>query len=56
MRLSAAGTSADPVLAATTLALACKSMFVVGAMVIGLVVGARLENLAHGDHHRMSLG
>jgi uncharacterized membrane protein YjjB (DUF3815 family) len=56
MRLSAAGTSADPVLAATTLALACKSMFVVGAMVIGLVVGARLENLAHRDHHRMSLG
>jgi uncharacterized membrane protein YjjP (DUF1212 family) len=47
MRLSAAGTSADPALAAATLALACKSMFVVGAMTIGLLVGAGLANLAH---------
>jgi uncharacterized membrane protein YjjB (DUF3815 family) len=46
MRLSAAGTSADPALAAATLALTYKSVFVVGAMVIGLLVGARLSNLA----------
>jgi uncharacterized membrane protein YjjP (DUF1212 family) len=47
MRLSAAGTSADPALAAATLALSYKSVFVVGAMVLGLLVGARLSNLAH---------
>jgi hypothetical protein len=45
MRLSAGGT-ADPALAAATLALTYKSVFVVGAMVVGLVVGARLANLA----------
>ena len=45
MRLSAAGNAADPALAAATLALSFKSMFVVGAMAIGLVVGARLANL-----------
>ena len=47
MRLSAAGTAADPALAAATLALSSKSVFVVGAMAIGLLVGARLANLAH---------
>jgi uncharacterized membrane protein YjjP (DUF1212 family) len=46
MRLSAAGTSADPALAAVTLALVCKSVFVVGAMTIGLLAGARLANAA----------
>jgi uncharacterized membrane protein YjjB (DUF3815 family) len=46
MRLSAGGTSADPALAAATLALASKSVFVVGAMAIGLLVGARLASLA----------
>jgi uncharacterized membrane protein YjjB (DUF3815 family) len=50
VRLSAAGTAADPALAAATLALSLKSMFVVGAMAIGLLVGARIANLAsrHG--------
>ena len=49
MRLSAAGTAADPALAAATLALSFKSVFVVGAMAIGLLLGARLANLAHRD-------
>jgi uncharacterized membrane protein YjjP (DUF1212 family) len=44
MRLSAAGTTADAALAATTLALSCKAAFVVSAMVIGLLVGAWLAN------------
>ena len=47
MRLSAAGTSADPAIAAATLALSFKSVFVVGAIAIGLLIGARLANLAH---------
>jgi uncharacterized membrane protein YjjP (DUF1212 family) len=47
MRLSAAATAADPALAATALALAAKSVFVVGAMTIGLLVGARFGNLVH---------
>jgi uncharacterized membrane protein YjjB (DUF3815 family) len=46
MRLSAAGSTADPALAAATLALSSKSVFVVAAMTIGLLVGARLANLA----------
>ncbi len=46
MRLSAAGAAADPALAAATLALSFKSVFVVGAMAIGLLVGARLADLA----------
>lgn len=50
MRLSAAGTAADPVLAAATLALSFKSVFVVGAMATGLLVGARLANLASRRH------
>jgi uncharacterized membrane protein YjjP (DUF1212 family) len=41
MRLSAAGSAADPSLAAATLALSFQSIFVVGAMTIGLMVGAR---------------
>jgi uncharacterized membrane protein YjjP (DUF1212 family) len=45
MRLSA-GVAADPVLAATTLAHVVTSMLVVAAMVIGLLLGARLANLA----------
>ncbi len=49
MRLSAAGTAADPALAAATLALSFKSVFVVGAMALGLLVGARLANLAIGE-------
>jgi len=47
MRLSAAGTAADPVLAAATLALFLKSVFVVGAMALGLLIGARVANLAY---------
>jgi uncharacterized membrane protein YjjB (DUF3815 family) len=47
MRLSAAGTMADPTLAATILALASKSVFVVGAMVVGLLGGALLANVGH---------
>jgi uncharacterized membrane protein YjjB (DUF3815 family) len=47
MRLSAAGTAADPALAAATLALSYKAVFVVGAMAIGLLVGAQLANLTH---------
>ena len=47
MRLSAAGMAADPALAAATLALSSKSVFVIAAMAIGLVVGARLADLAH---------
>jgi hypothetical protein len=35
------------VLAAVTLALFSKSVFVVSAMTIGLLVGARLTDLAH---------
>ena len=48
MRLSASGTAADPALAATTLALAFKSAFVVGAMAIGLLAGAKLADLTVG--------
>jgi uncharacterized membrane protein YjjP (DUF1212 family) len=47
MRLSAAGTSADPAIAAATLALAFKSVFVAGAIALGLLLGDRLANLAH---------
>ena len=39
MRLSAGGPAADPALAAATLALSFSSVFVVGAMVIGLLIG-----------------
>jgi uncharacterized membrane protein YjjB (DUF3815 family) len=55
MRLSAAGTAADPALAAATLALSFKSVFVVGAMAIGLLVGARIADLI-SRRHRMSRG
>jgi uncharacterized membrane protein YjjP (DUF1212 family) len=47
MRLSAAGTSADAAIAAATLALSFKSVFVVGAIALGLLIGARLATLAH---------
>jgi uncharacterized membrane protein YjjB (DUF3815 family) len=50
MRLSAAGLAADPALAAATLALSFKSVFVVGAMAIGLLVGARLADLSSRRH------
>ena len=64
MRLSAAGTSADPAIAAATLALSFTSVSVVGAIALGLLIGARLANVAHRsgpssqdrDHHRMSHG
>jgi uncharacterized membrane protein YjjP (DUF1212 family) len=46
MRLSGAGAAADPSLAAATLALTSKSVFVVGAMAIGLLAGARIASLA----------
>ena len=46
IRLSAAGTTADPALAAATLALSGKSVLVVGAMAIGLLAGARIVHLA----------
>jgi uncharacterized membrane protein YjjP (DUF1212 family) len=55
VRLSAAGSAADPALAAATVALSFKAAFVLGAMAIGLLVGARLATLAH-VHHRMSRG
>ena len=55
MRLAAAGPAADPALAAVTLALSFKSVFVVGAMALGLMVGARLADLA-SRRHRMSQG
>ena len=55
MRLSAAGTAADPALAAATLALSFKSVFVVGAMAIGLLLGARIADLT-SRRHRMSDG
>ena len=45
IRMSAAGTVVDPVLASTTLALSFKAEFVVGAIAIGLLIGARLANL-----------
>jgi hypothetical protein len=51
MRLSAAGMAADPALTAATVALSAKSAFVVGAMAIGLLVGARIADLTHP--HRM---
>ena len=47
IRLSAAGTAADPALAAATLALSFDSVFVVGAMAIGLLVRARLADLTY---------
>ena len=47
MRLSVAGVTAHPALAAATLALSSKSVFVVAALAIGLAVGARLAGLAH---------
>ena len=46
IRLSAANTAVDPMLASTTLALSFKSVFVVGAIAIGLLIGARIANLA----------
>ena len=47
IRLSAAGTAVDPTLASLTVALSIKSVFVVGAIALGLLIGARLANLAH---------
>ncbi len=47
MRLSAAGSAADPALAAATLALSFKSVFVVGAIALGLLIGARVASLTH---------
>jgi uncharacterized membrane protein YjjB (DUF3815 family) len=47
IRLAAAATAVDPMLASTTLALSFKSVFVIGAIAIGLLIGARLANLAH---------
>jgi uncharacterized membrane protein YjjP (DUF1212 family) len=47
IRLSAAGTVVDQTLASTTVALSFKSVFVVGAIAIGLLIGARLANLTH---------
>jgi uncharacterized membrane protein YjjP (DUF1212 family) len=46
IRLSA-GTVVDPILAATTVALSFKSMFVIGAIALGLLIGARLAHWAH---------
>ena len=50
MRLSTAGAAADPALVAATLALSFQSIFVVGAIAIGLMVGARLatRRRSHG--------
>jgi uncharacterized membrane protein YjjB (DUF3815 family) len=50
IRLAAAGTAADPAVAAATLARSCQSVFVVGAMVIGLLVGAWLANPINRQH------
>jgi uncharacterized membrane protein YjjP (DUF1212 family) len=46
MRLADAGAAADPALAAGTIALILKAMFVVGAMAIGLVLGSRIAYAA----------
>jgi uncharacterized membrane protein YjjP (DUF1212 family) len=46
IRLSAGSTVADPILASTTLALSFKSFFVIGAIALGLLIGARIANLA----------
>jgi uncharacterized membrane protein YjjB (DUF3815 family) len=54
VRLSAAGMAADPALAAATLALSIQAAFVVAAMAMGLLVGARIADLTHP--HRMSHG
>ena len=48
LRLSAAGMAADPTLAAATLALSFQAVFVVGAIAIGLLTGARLATLIDG--------
>lgn len=47
MRLSVTGAAADPAVAAATLGLFLKSVFVVGAMALGLLVGARVASVAH---------
>ena len=46
LRISAAGRAADPALVVATVALVLKAAFVVGAMTIGLLTGARLVDLA----------
>jgi uncharacterized membrane protein YjjB (DUF3815 family) len=48
MRMAATGKAADPELAAATMALAFKAVFVVGAMAVGLLVGARVARRAAG--------
>jgi uncharacterized membrane protein YjjP (DUF1212 family) len=52
LRMSAAGTQVDPALAATTLALLFKASFLVGAMAIGLLAGARIASLATAGRRR----
>ena len=49
MRLAAAGPAADPAAAAVVLALSCSAALVVGAMVLGLLIGARLAGLIQRD-------
>ena len=46
MRLAGAGAAADPAVAAGTMALIFKAMFVVGAMAIGLLLGSRVASAA----------
>jgi uncharacterized membrane protein YjjB (DUF3815 family) len=46
VQMSTAGRDVDPALAAITLALSVKAAFVIGAMVIGLLAGARLARFA----------
>ena len=42
VRMAAAGSAVDPTLAATTMTLSLRAAFVVGAMAIGLLAGARI--------------
>jgi uncharacterized membrane protein YjjP (DUF1212 family) len=46
MRLAGAGAAADPAVAAGTIGLIFKAMFVVGAMAIGLLLGSRVASAA----------
>ena len=48
IRLSAADAAVEPMLASTTLALSFKSVFVLGAIANGLLIGARRANLLPG--------
>jgi uncharacterized membrane protein YjjP (DUF1212 family) len=52
MRMATAGLTADPALAVAMLAPFVEAAFVVAAMVVGLIVGARFSELARMRHFR----